>query len=45
MTATSVDFRRPPGPQEAVPLGIDPETLETLLRLRDEYGDLRDRDS
>ena len=40
MTATSADFRRPPGPQEAVPLGLDPETLETLLGLRDEYGDL-----
>ncbi len=40
MTATSADFRRPPGPQDAVPLGIDPETLETLQRLRDEFGDL-----
>jgi cytochrome P450 len=40
MTATSADFRRPPGPQDAVPLGIDPDTLETLQRLRDEFGDL-----
>ena len=40
MTATSADFSRPPGPQEAVPLGIDPETLETLRGLRDEYGDI-----
>lgn len=40
MTATSAEFRRPPGPQEAVPLGIDPETLATLQALRDEYGDV-----
>lgn len=40
MIATSADFRRPPGPQEAVPLGIDPQTLETLRALRDEYGDI-----
>ena len=40
MTATSADFRRPPGPQDAVPLGIDPETLETLSKLRNEFGDL-----
>ncbi|MGI9220626.1 MAG: cytochrome P450 [Woeseiaceae bacterium] len=40
MTATSADFRRPPGPQDAVPLGIDPETLATLTGLRDEYGDI-----
>lgn len=40
MTATSADFSRPPGPQEAVSLGIDPETLATLRGLRDTYGDL-----
>ena len=40
MTATSADFSRPPGPQEAVPLGIDPQTLDTLRELRDEYGDI-----
>jgi len=39
MTATSVDFRRPPGPAEPVALGIDSETLATLQGLRDEYGD------
>ena len=39
MTATSVDFRRPPGPADAVALGIDAETLDTLRALRDEYGD------
>ena len=40
MTASSVDFKRPPGPTEPVALGIDPETLATLQRLRDEYGDV-----
>lgn len=39
MTASSVDFRRPPGPAEPVTLGVDPETLATLQSLRDEYGD------
>ncbi len=32
--------RRPPGPDTAVTLGIDPETLETLTYLQREYGDL-----
>ncbi len=40
MTASSVDFKRPPGPAETVALGIDPETLATLRSLRDEYGDV-----
>lgn len=40
MTASSVDFKRPPGPTDAVPLGIDPETLATLQAMRDEYGDV-----
>jgi cytochrome P450 len=40
MTATSVDFKRPPGPADAVALGIDPETLATLQALRNEYGDI-----
>jgi len=39
MTASSVEFKHPPGPTDAVALGIDPETLETLQALRDEYGD------
>jgi len=39
MTATSLAFRRPPGPSQPVPLGIDAETLDTLLALRAEYGD------
>jgi len=40
MTASSLDFKRPPGPSGAVALGIDPETLVTLRTLRDEYGDI-----
>jgi cytochrome P450 len=40
MTASSVDFKRPPGPTDTVALGIDPETLATLQNLRDEYGDI-----
>jgi cytochrome P450 len=40
MTASSVDFRRPPGPADAVALGIDAATLATLRELRDTYGDL-----
>ena len=39
MTATSLAYRRPPGPSQPVPLGIDPETLEALQSLRREYGD------
>jgi cytochrome P450 len=40
MTDTRSAVRRPPGPQDQVHLGIDPETLDTLLRVRDEYGDI-----
>jgi cytochrome P450 len=32
--------RRPPGPPGQVHLGIDPESLDTLLKVRDEYGDI-----
>lgn len=32
--------RRPPGPDAPVHLGIDPQTLECLTALRDEYGDI-----
>jgi len=39
MTATSLAFRRPPGPGQPVALGIDAETLDTLQLLRAEYGD------
>ena len=33
-------FRRPPGPDKPVTLGIDAETLATLQGLQAEYGDL-----
>jgi len=39
MTATSLAFRRPPGPGQPVALGIDAATLDTLQRLTAEYGD------
>ena len=39
MTATSLAFRRPPGPGQPVPLGIDAATLDALLTLRAEYGE------
>jgi cytochrome P450 len=32
--------RRPPGPDEPVLLGIDPETLETLLEMRRRFGNI-----
>ncbi len=40
MPSTDSDFRRPPGPSTPMPFGVDPETLERLLALRDEYGDI-----
>ncbi|MDJ0940461.1 MAG: cytochrome P450 [Woeseiaceae bacterium] len=40
MTELPTDFRRPPGPDAPVPLGIDPETLARLVVLRDEYGSI-----
>lgn len=40
MTQPDNTFRRPPGPDGQVALGIDPETLQTLTSLRDEYGDI-----
>ncbi len=40
MTATTPSFRRPPGPQQAVTLGIDAATLETLQRLQQRHGDM-----
>lgn len=39
MSAASPAFRRPPGPVDPVELGADPETLQTLLRARDQFGD------
>ena len=40
MTEPQSDFRRPPGPDEPVSLGIDAGTLDTLLSLQREYGDM-----
>jgi len=40
MSETDTAARRPPGPAAPVELGIDPETLETLLNVREEYGDV-----
>ena len=40
MTDTSIDYRRPPGPDQAVALGVDPETLAALEGLRERYGNL-----
>jgi len=34
------DYRRPPGPDQPVSLGIDAATLDTLLKLQREYGDM-----
>ncbi len=40
MTSASPSFRKPPGPEEPVALGIDPETLQTLTSLQQQYGDM-----
>ena len=40
MSEASTAFRRPPGPSEPVELGVDPATLDTLTRARDDYGDM-----
>jgi cytochrome P450 len=40
MSDTCPAVRNPPGPTGQVHLGIDPETLATLLKVRDEYGDI-----
>ena len=40
MTAAQPVYRRPPGPANPVALGIDPETLETLRTLQQDYGDI-----
>jgi cytochrome P450 len=40
MPTTANDFRRPPGPDNAVALGIDAATLGTLQRLQRDYGDV-----
>lgn len=40
MSITAPDFRRPPGPDSAVALGIDPATLASLQALQREYGNI-----
>ncbi|MFQ5609129.1 MAG: cytochrome P450 [Woeseiaceae bacterium] len=40
MSSPESTSRHPPGPDSAVRLGIDAETLDTLTALRDEYGDV-----
>lgn len=40
MQTVSPTFRRPPGPQQPVALGIDAETLAALSGLVGEYGDV-----
>ena len=40
MNLRKEDSRIPPGPDETVALGVDPETLAVLQDLRDEYGDV-----
>ena len=40
MTEPQRAFRRPPGPDEPVALGIDAETLRSLQVLRETYGDM-----
>ena len=40
MTEPKLAYRRPPGPDQAVTLGIDAGTLATLQSLQREYGDM-----
>ncbi len=40
MSSVEQNFRQPPGPSEPLALGIDPETLATLIQLQREYGDM-----
>ena len=40
MNEPQLAFRRPPGPDQAITLGIDPETLATLQALQSEHGDM-----
>lgn len=40
MTEAQLAYRRPPGPEQPVTLGIDQETLQTLEELRREFGDV-----
>jgi len=40
MTSPQASYRLPPGPKEPVALGIDPQTLQTLQELQQQYGDM-----
>ena len=40
MTEPQLAYRRPPGPEQPVALGIDPETLQTLQGLQRDHGDV-----
>jgi len=40
MTSPSKPLRLPPGPEEPVSIDVDPETLDTLLRLQKTYGNM-----
>jgi cytochrome P450 len=40
MTQPQPAYRRPPGPEDPVALGIDPDTLATLQGLQRDYGDM-----
>lgn len=40
MSSTAPEFRRPPGPEVPVALGIDPATLGVMQGLQREYGDI-----
>jgi cytochrome P450 len=40
MTQAQLAYRRPPGPDHPVTLGIDQQTLQTLEGLQREYGDM-----
>jgi cytochrome P450 len=40
MTDTQLHYRRPPGPDQPVTLGLDAETLARLRSLQREYGDV-----
>ena len=40
MTDTQLHYRRPPGPDQPVTLGLDAETLARLQSLQREYGDV-----
>ena len=40
MTQTQLAYRRPPGPEEPISLGVDPATLATLQELQVRFGDM-----